>query len=1734
MAATKKPTGLTIKRNDNKFTLSWKKGDKNYGDGQAFQYKLTGDKKWRSVSIGKTTTSKAVSVALSKFFPHKAKKLKSIQMRVRGNRDGDYTVSDWAEKTMSLKVPHKPSLSVTLNSQIPTESTFHWSEKHSSSDTRPFDRIVWQSRLAKESNVAAGKKLTWKSGTLGWQKGTGNASGSKVITEDSASLANASYTRWFRVRAEGPAGASDWVYKKHTYAQPYQAIVSKIETKETTSGYYVKIVWASTKTAAHPIDKTVVNYSIAVPDADLECPAGASWTEVQAVKDTKGNDALAFYVTTPLDDNECLFVRVDNYHDSKVTPGIPKLARVGNLATPTNVSVSVSGNNATISATNAASAVPDSFLVVRFTSNEDPKGFDIGIIPHGSSSVTVTCPALSGLTYAFEVYAAVGEYEETERADGITSYAVTALMRSVTEKTGGAVPLAPENVALSATNKPGTIQVTWDWSWDGATAAELSWADHDDAWESTDEPDTYLVSNINASRWNISGLETGLTWYVRVRLIAQNGEEVTAGPWSDIQSIDLSSAPVVPVLELSDAIITETGQVTATWAYTTTDGTGQSYAEVDELIIDGGDVTYEKLAEVETQQSVTIRAEDVGWGAGETHELVVRVVSASGRQSDDWSDPVAVTVADQMTCEIEETSLESQSIVVNPRTFTGNPVEFDTDSEEIVTELEVALTPTQLGSGTPSPSNVRPIVGNSSVAVEIDNGEDTIEVEQNFNVTLTPTVIDETPYLFKKTGDIRGDRESLEIVGGTVNWNQLVRNGNFADGTSNWGASIGVGTGTLSAQNNELTYTVTSVGPSYWDNGINHFFLNEIPAGHIMYISGEVNPPHAGTITLGIRHNSVGVSGAGVTKSAQANVWNKYERVTVSQSTSITDIAFMLYASDNGYSVGDKCKFRNIHVTDLTAFFANSSIASYVNSLTDNITWLRKYFPDLFAYSPYNTGTLKSVKPTAHVTRGVNQWDEEWEVGAYNTTTGAKISGNNVRSKNMIRIVPNTVYRFTSTTTTSSLAIPMFFYDGNGEFVSYILNSVNATFATPSNAQYMTFYCGQAYGTTYNHDICINISDSNLNGKYYPADHHSYPITELELRGIPKLVDGKLQFDGDEYLPDGTVNRRYGVVDLGSLSWAKDSSANFFSSQFTLSTNNSAAICAKYVNSGYISTTSMVSGQIQVRNNYIFIYDNSYTDATTFKSAMSGVYLVYEKVTPTTETADPFTDPQEVSIYGTEEFVSSNGVPVGNKTTYKTRDIFGGKIDLVSGVLTVDMVMDDLSLFTWNESGTYLYFSNSISSVVKKPADDYTVANVVFEKYNTVARNSANNKNDGAITSDGKVVIRNRDELPSGHICYELATPLTYQLTPHEIETLIGSNVVTTEDGNLTVSIAESMRDILALTEMPLEVTVTGAGDGGTTRLVIARAQDYHVERPDETDFNGFENETIALLSQTGEDTFVIDTDDLIGKLDDEADYRIIATTQDGFGQSAEQELDFEVHWDHQAIVPTASAEIDTDNLIAVLTPTAPTGTAEGDTCDIYRLSVDRPVLVYQGAQFGEDYVDPYPTLGNFGGYRFVFMTSNGDYITADHELAWVDVPTDLDVIFNIIDFDGGQVRLIYDINLNNSWTKDFAIVKYMGGSVEGYWNPAVERSANLDGMTVVASDPETIQSMRRLATHTGPCHIRTKDGSSYTANVEVTENYSNEKSHKIAEFTMKISCIDPQGFDGLTYDEWLETQQEA
>ena len=233
--------------------------------------------------------------------------------------------------------------------------------------------------------------------------------------------------------------------------------------------------------------------------------------------------------------------------------------------------------------------------------------------------------------------------------------------------------------------------------------------------------------------------------------------------------------------------------------------------------------------------------------------------------------------------------------------------------------------------------------------------------------------------------------------------------------------------------------------------------------------------------------------------------------------------------------------------------------------------------------------------------------------------------------------------------------------------------------------------------------------------------------------------------------------------------------------------------------------------------------------------------------------------------------------------------------------------------------------------------------------------------------------------------------------------------------------------------------------------------------------------------------------------------------------------MPFQVEWSHQAITPTATVSI--EDGVAVITATAPSGSATGDTVDIYRLSADKPEAVVKGGAFGTTYVDPYPAIG--GGYRVVMVTANGDYVTAEGEMAWVDVPSGFESDCVLIDFDGQTVSLPYNIEFDSSWKKDFQRTRYLGGSIVGDWNVGVERDMSISTVSVTLYDAETIAAMRSLAKYDGICQVRTQDGSSFAADLEVGERRSYQQAGKIVEFDIKAQRIDTEELDGMTYAEW-------
>jgi len=327
---------------------------------------------------------------------------------------------------------------------------------------------------------------------------------------------------------------------------------------------------------------------------------------------------------------------------------------------------------------------------------------------------------------------------------------------------------------------------------------------------------------------------------------------------------------------------------------------------------------------------------------------------------------------------------------------------------------------------------------------------------------------------------------------------------------------------------------------------------------------------------------------------------------------------------------------------------------------------------------------------------------------------------------------------------------------------------------------------------------------------------------------------------------------------------------------------------------------------------------------------------------------------------------------------------------------------------------------------------------------------------------------------------------------------------------------------------MPMTVTVLGAGESGTTSLSIVRAEDYHLDRPDDTTFDGYEGEIVASASQYGEDPITITVDDLIGHLDDGTNYILVASVTDVYGQTATERIPFRINWLHKAEEPGVTVVMDKVQRIAKITPIAPSNYAQGDTCDIYRITADQPELIVKGAEFGTTYVDPYPAFGDFCGHRIVTITSNGDYATADG-LGWYDADyVDGDILEDnnlVIDVDGDQIVLPYNLTLSNTWNKDFKRTTYLGGAVQGDWNPAITRDLSAGTVIVRGDDLDRQLMIRDLAGYAGVAHVRTPDGSSLTADVQINETQSYDS--RAITYSMTIKAIDPSEPVGMTLEMW-------
>ena len=202
---------------------------------------------------------------------------------------------------------------------------------------------------------------------------------------------------------------------------------------------------------------------------------------------------------------------------------------------------------------------------------------------------------------------------------------------------------------------------------------------------------------------------------------------------------------------------------------------------------------------------------------------------------------------------------------------------------------------------------------------------------------------------------------------------------------------------------------------------------------------------------------------------------------------------------------------------------------------------------------------------------------------------------------------------------------------------------------------------------------------------------------------------------------------------------------------------------------------------------------------------------------------------------------------------------------------------------------------------------------------------------------------------------------------------------------------------------------------------------------------------------------------------------------------SATAECQFYVEWEHQAVDPIATVTSDVDDRSGGITLSAPTESANDDVYDVYRTTPAGHELVAEGIPLDGSVADPYAPFGTDSlHYRICLRTVDGDF-------AFFDFPYQMRVGGIRFDWDGKFVELPWNVQLSESYSKDFETRSHADGKVDGYFGPAVEMSGSFSTDLIKVDDVQ-LRLVRELGSYPGAVFCRTSAGTAFQCNVNVSE----------------------------------------
>jgi len=472
---------------------------------------------------------------------------------------------------------------------------------------------------------------------------------------------------------------------------------------------------------------------------------------------------------------------------------------------------------------------------------------------------------------------------------------------------------------------------------------------------------------------------------------------------------------------------------------------------------------------------------------------------------------------------------------------------------------------------------------------------------------------------------------------------------------------------------------------------------------------------------------------------------------------------------------------------DIIISSASGSIASFpdgaeapVKSLTVGIEPVQ----DLHGYdSPWPAGGGKNI------------FDGEIEQGALSPSTGEKIGNTErYRSKNFIKVKPNTRYRFSVNGTATSANI--YSYDENKTYLSDVDRPYANDFTTSSSTHYLLFF-----GTSALDSNKVQIEEGGAVTSWTPYSNIC-PITGW--------TGAKVTRTGKNLVETVAVNRTSAGITFttnadGTVHVVGTSTGMAWWKGATTKADWRFLKAGTYILTGGKSSTKMlyIIGQMvdgtKISNTTIRdVYDKG--SGLTFTLPKDS-WLNYQIQISSGQTVDETYYPM-ISLATATAYEPYQGQTYDIEFPSEAGTVYGGTLDVTTGVLTVDRAMVDMGTLTWNTapiSGANRFYSSSLIAAKYPTKVTSETPNLLCSAFKAKPINTYDQNVDGITAHpNGNIQVyadayksltksEFKTAMSGVQFVYELAAPITYQLTPQEVRTLLGQNNIWADTGDTSV-----------------------------------------------------------------------------------------------------------------------------------------------------------------------------------------------------------------------------------------------------------------------------------------------------------------------------------------------------------